>query len=89
MVTILEDAVSCFQLYFDAKQGRGRWEFEDAERWLFRGGRDWIFSFESICACVGLDPNHIRTGLRRWKEAAHKARREGKTAVRVGRRVIF
>ena len=29
---------------------------------------DWIFSFDSICEVLGMDPRYVREGLVRWKK---------------------
>ena len=67
MTMILDDAVNCFQRFAGAESNPDLGEFRDAERWLFGGEKDWIFSFENICACLGLDPLYIRSGLRLWQ----------------------
>jgi len=67
MTMILEDAVNCFQRFVGADGNPDLGEFRDAERWLFGGEKDWIFSFENICAFLGLDPRYIRRGLRLWQ----------------------
>ena len=64
---ILEDAVNCFQRFAGADGNPNLCEFRDAERWLFGGETDWIFSFENICSSLGLDPRYIRGGLRLWQ----------------------
>ena len=68
MTMILEDAVNCFQRFARAESNPGLGEFRDAERWLFDGEKNWIFSFENICAFLGLDPRYIRGGLRLWRK---------------------
>jgi len=70
MLMILEDAVDCYQRFLNAQNDQGRRQFREAERWLFGPDEDWIFSFNHICACVGVDPEYLRTGLRRWKKSA-------------------
>jgi hypothetical protein len=67
MAMILEDAVNCFQRFAGADSNPDLGEFRAAERWLFGGEKDWIFSFENICSCLGLDPLYIRSGLRLWQ----------------------
>jgi len=67
MTMILEDAVNCFQRFAGAESNPDLGEFRDAERWLFGGEKDWIFSFENICSSLGLDPQYIRAGLRQWQ----------------------
>lgn len=68
MQAILEDAVNTYRLYLGSKSGRQRRLFIDAQRWFWARNDDWPFSFESICAVLGLDPNFLRSGLRRLKE---------------------
>jgi hypothetical protein len=70
MLMILEDAVDCYQRFFNAQNDQGRRQFREAERWLFGADEDWIFSFNHICACLGIDPEYLRAGLRRWKKSA-------------------
>jgi hypothetical protein len=42
--------------------------------------RDWLFSFEHICDVLQLNPDYIRLGLLRWKDAQLKCRRNGKVS---------
>jgi hypothetical protein len=80
MAMILEDAVVCFQRFAGARTNPDLKEFRDAERWLFSAEKDWLFSFENICACLGLDPMYIRSGLRLWHRAHqdHDLERKGR-----------
>jgi hypothetical protein len=41
--------------------------FKEAETWLFERERDWLFSFETVCAVLGLSPGKIRSELIAWK----------------------
>lgn len=68
MVMILEDALQCYQRYCGARQVLRRREFLDAKRWIFGPDEDWIFSFSHICAFIGIEPEYLRDGLRRWKK---------------------
>lgn len=63
MLAVLEDAIACYMNHLKPKSMSGRALFEDAERWFFNEGGDWIFSFANICQTVGLDPNYVRRGL--------------------------
>jgi hypothetical protein len=64
MAMILEDAISCYLRYGDAKSLAGRRERQAAERWLFSHDRLWIFSFENICHHLGADPQFVRRQIR-------------------------
>jgi len=68
MVAVLEDAVSCFQKYAGATRPRGRRLFKEAEDWLLEEDSSWLFSFESICAVLGINPQYFREKLKRWKQ---------------------
>jgi hypothetical protein len=72
MMAILEDAVDVYLKHAGAKQGAKRALFEDAEQWVDDADTTWIFSFESICAVLDIDPDAIRDGLH-----AHKRRARG------------
>ena len=69
MLAVLEDAVACFQKYAPARDVRGQSLFREAEEWILQGDRnDWLFSFDSICEALDLNPKYIREGLLSWRE---------------------
>jgi hypothetical protein len=68
MLAVLEDAVSCFQKYAGATRPRSRRLFKEAEEWFMEEEGGWLFSFESICAVLNLDPQYFRQQLQRWKQ---------------------
>ncbi len=74
---ILEDAIRCFQRQFVGKGRRVRRLAREAEEWFAAEDADWPFSFVNICAVLGLEPDYIRRGLKRWCE------RHGDAAERV------
>ena len=74
---ILEDAIRCFQRRFVGKGRRVRRLAQEAEEWFAADDADWPFSFVNICAVLGLEPDYIRRGLKRWCE------RHGDAAERV------
>lgn len=78
LIAVLEDAVASFQKYQGAKSRRERRLFKEAERWIMvkdnpkaRHGDDEVptFSFDYVCEVLGIAPNHLRQGLRRWRDA--------------------
>lgn len=68
MLAILEDAVACFQKYAGATRPRSRRLFQEAEEWFLDKDNTWVFSFESICSVLNIDPEYFRRNLIRWKE---------------------
>lgn len=87
MFAVLEDAVGCFQNYLFARDKKGKQFFLDAETWINGDEGESILSFDNVCEELDLDPEFLRSGLRRWKQkklaevtAAEKDRRESKRA---------
>ena len=64
LAAILEDAVHEYRKYSRAHDANGKSRFREAEKWIMRGGNDWIFSFENVCDLLGLDLEYVRRGLR-------------------------
>ena len=69
MHAVLDDALSCWQKQFTTNRRRERRVAHEAERWFFSNNSSWPFAFVNICAALGLDPNYIRQGLRRWRHS--------------------
>lgn len=65
---VLEHAVEEYRKYASATSRRGKRLFREAEAWLMQDDPTWLCSFVSICNVLGLDPDYLRTGLRRWRE---------------------
>jgi hypothetical protein len=68
MFAVLEDAITCFQRFSSATNACGKARFREAEEWLMHEKSDWLFSFETICEVLGLNPNYVRAGLVHWKK---------------------
>ena len=75
MLALLQDAVGCFFKYMRAGNRTGRETFADAETWILKKDSDGIFSFENVCALLGLSPSYLRAELCRRK-ALKLARRD-------------
>ena len=68
MLAVLADALTCFQKYLAARKRKGKNLFREAEEWIFGEDGDHLFSFENVCAVIGLDPPYVRRLLVQWKE---------------------
>jgi hypothetical protein len=62
MYAVLEDAFRCFHKQFEPEQ-RFIKRAREAEDWFFSEDSGWLFSFESICAALGLELHYIRQKL--------------------------
>ncbi len=68
MLAVLEDAVTCFQGYFAARDKKEAKLFREAEKWILQHDKsDWLLSFDNVCETLGLNPDYIREGLLRWR----------------------
>ena len=76
LLAVLEDGVRTFQDNIFAESGKKRALLDEAREWLFTDGLEHVFSFNSVCSSLGLDPGYIRRGLRRWEEHARAATRK-------------
>jgi hypothetical protein len=74
MFAVLRDAVSCYQDHVSAKCKRKRLMHLEAEEWILDQDRSHLFSFENLCEALGFDPDYMRAGLLRWKDAVLERR---------------
>ncbi|NOT58569.1 MAG: hypothetical protein HOP18_28570 [Deltaproteobacteria bacterium] len=70
---VLEDALTCFQKQFVNERPRVQREAREVEAWFLSEEAHWPFSFVTICAALGLEPDAIRRQLQRWNHS-HLAR---------------
>lgn len=84
MRAVLEDAIGCFQKQTVTSGRRVQRLAREAEEWFFTDDHHWPFSFMNICAVLGIDPEYIRMGLKRWRQrpqtTPQKKRRRVNTA---------
>lgn len=80
MVAVLEDALHCFQKYVDADDPKHRELFADAEAWINTDNPTWFFSFPNVCDTLDIDPDWVREGLFKWRDARRGGGRSRETA---------
>ena len=76
LLAVLEDGVRTFQDNMFAEAGKKRALLDEAREWLFTDTAEHVFSFNSVCSSLGLDPGYVRRGLKRWEEHARAATRK-------------
>jgi hypothetical protein len=69
MLAILDDAV---ETYYKTSERHPL--FREAREWIDGTDRSWLFSFESICEALGLEPDCVRRGLRARRRRDRKHR---------------
>jgi hypothetical protein len=77
LLAILEDAVNLYRKFHGARDLIGRKRFREAEEWVMGGRGGWIFSFDSVCELLDLDPGYIRRGVLESMPQAAASRRRG------------
>jgi hypothetical protein len=80
LLAVLEDGVRTFQDNIFTEAGKKRVLLDEAREWLFTDGFEHVFSFNSVCSGLGLDPGYLRRGLKRWEEHARAATRNKQRA---------
>lgn len=82
MLSVLEDALHCFQSNLFPQTKKEMVLFKEAEEWILQKNSHWLFSFENICECLNIDPNYLREGLIDWRRTTVKNRAKLKKGVR-------
>lgn len=72
-LAVLSEAVHCFQKHASATDRCSQELFRDAEQWFMGRDQGPEFCFEEICEVLKLDPDYLRSGLRRWRERRQRA----------------
>ena len=68
LLALLEDAVNSYRDNLFSRNRKKKKLFMETEQWILAADSDWIFSFDSACEALGLNPEYVRQGLLRWKE---------------------
>ena len=66
MWAILKDTLRCYQNHFDGMNVQSQRLFREANRWIYSDDLTWVFSFENVCAVLGIDGDRLRSELSRW-----------------------
>ncbi|MGA7870960.1 MAG: hypothetical protein WCA22_08675 [Candidatus Binatus sp.] len=69
LLAVLEDAIRCYLRNVKAKDGERRRDFVEVRNWFEAGAmagarRGDIFSFENLCAALGIEPRVLLARLR-------------------------
>lgn len=65
MFAVLEDAIDCYLKNMNAKGRRRRILFYEVQNWMNARNRTGLFSYETLCETLEIDPNGLRTALER------------------------
>lgn len=60
LFAVLEDAVTTYRRHARARDRSGRHAFEEARAWVASRDQGSVFSYESICDALDIDPTWLR-----------------------------
>src|SRR5271154_7528458 len=63
MLAVLVDAINILQGWNRVGSARKRRAFAEAGQWVTTRGRDYPFSFDSVCDALGIEPEMLRERL--------------------------
>jgi len=64
---ILQDGIETYVKYSNASNKHTKRLFVEAEEWIMQEDFTWLCSFVNICHVLAIEPDYIRTGLKRWR----------------------
>jgi hypothetical protein len=70
MAAVLGDAVECFWKQLGSTNRQDLRLAREAEAWFLSENDSSLFSFVNICTVLGLDPDYIRTRLKRRRRSS-------------------
>lgn len=65
MSALLFDGVISCMNYAGIEGKNGRAKFREALNWITTPGDEYVFSFDNVCQCLGIDPSALRAGITR------------------------
>lgn len=81
MAALLSDGIEAYILHSTSKRKGDR---IDAQEWVETRDQDYVFSFDNVCDCLGINPEYLRLGLKRYVDAA---KAQGSASKRVWKKI--
>ena len=74
LLAVLEDAIDCYRRCRRSRDPAMRLLFDETRAWVESRDHDTLFSFESLCEALDIDPDYLRRHLRQTSEAGDRRR---------------
>jgi hypothetical protein len=74
MLAVLEDALDCYRKCRRSRDHATRLLFDETRAWVESRDRDTLFSFESICEALDIDPDYLRRRLHETSDGSARRR---------------
>lgn len=87
MAAILSDGIESYIAHVaTARPGRDE-QVNDAWEWVHTKDYSYVFSFDNVCECLGIDPDYLRLGLVRYINAIREKRAQGDNPNKVWKKI--
>jgi len=86
MAALLSDGVEAY-LSQAVAIAEGRREKSDAREWVETIDKSYVFSFDNVCECLGINPDYLRLGLSRYVQSISEQRLAGDAKKVVWKRI--
>ncbi|MCB0317427.1 MAG: hypothetical protein KDD56_01635 [Bdellovibrionales bacterium] len=63
MSALLFDGIQACMMYLMSESEKTKSQYREAYCWVHTHGDEYIFSFESACEALGINPEYLRFGL--------------------------
>ena len=75
MLAVLEEALMTFQKGLASAVPEQRKHAYEVETWVASQDCDWPFAFENVCSCLDIDPDYVRSRMKRVRRKALVSRK--------------
>jgi hypothetical protein len=77
MAALLSDGIEAYIAQQTTVQLSRRRNKIDASEWVDTIDHSYVFSFDNVCECLGINPEYLRIGLNRYVETIRVQRKSG------------
>jgi hypothetical protein len=60
---LLFDGIQAFINFMCAESEEEKKRYQESVKWIHSEQTDYVFSFNNVCECLGIEPNYLRAGL--------------------------
>lgn len=76
MAALLSDGIEAYVAH--ATSTEASYRRSEVSDWVETKDPAYVFSFDSVCECLGIDPDYLRMGLSRYVQSIHEQRKQGR-----------
>ena len=79
MAALLSDGIEAYIHRVTSPTFGRRPDADDVVEWVHTKDESYVFGFDSVCSCLGIDADYLRVGLARYVRAVRDASGSGMT----------